>query len=261
MLNRSEKKSMEAIAVLEEEFAGGNVSLIKLDLASLDSVRAAAAAVLAKVPSIDALICNAAIAQVTTRELTVDGFESQMGVNYFGHFLLCALLFDRIEESKGRIVVVGSAGYKMVDGLSFDDLTFEKSYASNPVYCESKLAQIMMGFELQRRIAAAGKDTRVYVCHPGASRTNLIANASLAKRAAYCIISLFSQSAERGAYPEVMCATQSGLKDGTMYGPTHRWETVGPVGECELAPHAQDQVAAAKIWKMAEEQTQQVFTV
>ena len=74
-----------------------------MDLAVLDSVRAAAAEVMEKVPRIDALICNAAIAQVPTQRLTVDGFESMLGTNHYGHFLLCGLLFERIEETKGRI--------------------------------------------------------------------------------------------------------------------------------------------------------------
>lgn len=84
-----------------------------MDLAVLDSVRAAAAQVLETVSRIDALICNAAIAQAAKQEITIDGFESQLGVNHFGHFLLGGLLFERIEASGGRIVVVGSGAYKM----------------------------------------------------------------------------------------------------------------------------------------------------
>lgn len=84
-----------------------------MDLADLSSVREAGGEVLKTVPQIDALMCNAAIAQVPTQEFTVDGFESQLGTNHYGHFVLCGMLFDRIEESKGRIVVVASLGYKM----------------------------------------------------------------------------------------------------------------------------------------------------
>ena len=109
MLNRNADKSAAAIATLKQEFGdGADVTFIQMDLAVLDSVRAAAAEVLEKVPQIDALICNAAIAQVPKQDLTVDGFESQLGVNHLGHFLLCGLLFERIEASGGRIVVVGS---------------------------------------------------------------------------------------------------------------------------------------------------------
>lgn len=71
-----------------------------MDLASLDSVRKAADEILETVPQIDALICNGAIAQVPKQEFTKDGFESQLGVNHYGHFLLSGLLYERIEESK-----------------------------------------------------------------------------------------------------------------------------------------------------------------
>ena len=140
----------------------------------LDSVREAAAEVLEKVPHIDALICNAAIAQVARQEITVDGFESQLGVNHLGHFLLCGLLFERIEESEGRIVVVGSNAYTMgLKRIQFEDLNFDENYTAWNSYAQSKLAQMMFAYELQRRIQAAGKSDQVQVCHPGAARTNL----------------------------------------------------------------------------------------
>jgi len=98
MTNRNADKSNAAIATLKQEFGGdADVSFVRMDLAVLDSVRDAAAEVLEKVSHIDALICNAAIAQVARQEITVDGFESQLGVNHFGHFLLCGSLFERIE--------------------------------------------------------------------------------------------------------------------------------------------------------------------
>ena len=97
MLNRSVDKSTAVVSALEQELgSAADVRFVRMDLAELDSVRAAAAEVLESVPRIDALICNAAIAQVAERRLTVDGFESQLGVNHLGHFLLCGLLFDRV---------------------------------------------------------------------------------------------------------------------------------------------------------------------
>lgn len=113
MMNRNADKSATAIASLKQEFGqDADVTFVRMDLAVLDSVRAAAAELMSKVSQIDALICNGAIAQVAKQQITVDGFESQLGVNHFAHFLLCGLLFERIEASKGRIVVVGSNAYK-----------------------------------------------------------------------------------------------------------------------------------------------------
>ena len=177
MLNRNPEKSTNSIAKLKEELgADTDVSAIRMDLASLASVREAAATeVLQTVPQIDALICNAAIAQVPTQKLTVDGFESQLGTNHYGHFVLCGMLFDRIDECKGRIVVVASLGYKMgLQTIQFDDMNWDKNYSANSVYSQSKLAQMMFAYELQDRVKAANRSVKSYVCHPGASATSLI---------------------------------------------------------------------------------------
>ena len=176
MLNRSAAKSTRAIADLKQEFGPrAEVGFIRMDLAELASVRAAAEEILRTVPRIDALICNAAIAQVPTRELTVDGFESQLGTNHYGHFVLGGMLFDRIEASMGRIVVVASLGYRMgLRTIQFDDINWDKAYRANPAYSQSKLAQMMFAYELQDRVRAAGRKVGVYVCHPGASATSLI---------------------------------------------------------------------------------------
>ncbi len=259
MLNRNPEKSAAAIETLKQELgADADLSFIRMDLAVLDSVRQAATEVLEKVPHIDALICNAAIAQVAKQEITVDGFESQLGVNHFGHFLLCGSLFERIEASGGRIVVVGSNAYKMgLKRIQLEDLNFDKKYSAWSSYAQSKLAQMMFAYEMQRRVRAAGKRVVVQVCHPGGSRTNLLKDtASLFNRIVWAIASrVIAQSAEKGSWPEVMCATEDGLKPETLYGPTKRMEMVGPIGECPLADHALDRDMAAKLWTLSEQKT------
>lgn len=259
MLNRNADKSAAAIATLKEEFGNdAEVNFVRMDLAVLESVREAAAEVLDTTPQIDALICNGAIAQVAKQEITVDGFESQLGVNHFGHFLLCGLLYERIEASKGRIVVVGSNAYKMgLKKIQFEDLNFDNNYSAWDSYAQSKLAQMMFGYELQRRLQAAGKSVEVHVCHPGASRTNLLKDtASWFNKFAWSILSrVIAQSAEKGSWPEVMCATEEGLKLETLYGPTKRADTVGPIDACSLDEVALNQEAAAKLWTVSEQKT------
>lgn len=261
MLNRNAKKSEEVIATLKQDLGNTiDVSFILMDLAEQASVRKAAAEVLKNVSRIDALMCNAAIAQVPQQRLTVDGFESQMGVNHYGHFTLQALLFPLIEKSKGRIVVVGSEGYKMgLKTIKFDDLNWDKDYNGNHAYSQSKLAQIMTVYELQDRLQKAGKtDVKVYACHPGASSTGLIRKSgSLTVRFIWQLMkwSPFVQSAEKGAYPELMCATEPNLDQTGFYGPTGRNYWTGPVGECELEPHAKDKVVAERLWQVSEEAT------
>lgn len=260
MLNRSTGKSIAAIDELKEEFgAAADVSFVRMDLAELASVREAAAQVLRTVQQVDALICNAAIAQVPKQKLTKDGFESQLGTNHYGHFLLCGMLFGRIEDSKGRIVVVASLGYKMgIRTIQFDDMNWDKNYRANSAYSQSKLAQMMFAFELQDRVKAADKNVEVYVCHPGSSATSLIkTSGSLASRTLFGLMSLspLVQSAEKGAYPEVMCATENGLEQRALYGPTGRMEWVGPVGKGTLEPYACDKSVMARLWLRSENET------
>lgn len=261
MLNRSAEKSQAAVANLKKEFGiGADVSFIRIDLASLASVREAAAEVLKAAPQIDALICNAAIAQVPAQKLTIDGHESMLGTNHYGHFLLAGLLFERIEESKGRIVVVSSLGYNMgIKTIQFDDMNWDKNYHQNKTYSQSKLAQMMFAYELQDKLAAVGKtDVQVLVCHPGSSRTSLITTSgNLATRIMFGLMSLspMVQSAEKGSWPEVMCATELGLEQRALYGPTGRMEFVGPVGRGTLHPHALDKAVMERLWDVSEDAT------
>ncbi len=260
MLNRSAEKSQAALTELKAEFgAEADVSFVQMDLAVLDSVRNAAAEVLETVPQIDALICNAAIAQVPSQKLTVDGFESQLGTNHYGHFLLSGMLFDRLDASRGRIVVVASLGYKMGKRtIQFDDMNWDDNYSPNPVYSQSKLAQMMFAYELQDRVAAAGKSVTSYVCHPGASTTSLISTSGgLVTRMAWWLMTKtpMVQTAEKGAYPEVMCATEIDLEQRALYGPTGRMETTGPVGRGGLEPYAYDKDVMVELWARSEAAT------
>lgn len=259
MLNRNAEKSNAAIATLKPELGiDADVTFVRMDLAVLDSVREAAAKIMEMVPRIDALICNAAIAQVARQEITVDGFESQLGVNHFGHFLLCGLLFDRIEQSAGRVVVVGSNAYRMgLRRIQFEDLNFDRNYTAWNAYAQSKLAQMMFAYELQRRVEATGRNVTVQVCHPGASRTNLLKDtASTFNKIVWAILApVIAQSAEKGSWPEVMCATEKDVESRKLYGPTKRSQMVGPIGECPLDDCALDQEAAAKLWTLSEQKT------
>ncbi|MDO6540804.1 SDR family oxidoreductase [Alteromonas stellipolaris] len=260
MLNRNPSKSEAAMAQLKSEFGDeAKVSFIQLDLAELASVRRASKEILEKVPKIDALVCNGAIAQIATQQLTVDGFESQLGVNHYGHFLLCGLLFERIEASEGRIVVVSSEGHKMgLKAIQFDDMNWDKNYHPNKVYSQSKLAQMMFAYELQDKIKAAGKNVKVYVCHPGASNTSLIReSASFMTRISWAFMVKIglAQTAEKGAYPEVMCATEENLKERAYYGPTGIMNFGGPVGVGKLESFVLQKDALTRLWALSEKET------
>lgn len=261
MLNRNPKKSEDCIAAIKQEIGNNaDVSAIRIDLGIQDSVKAAVAEILEQVDRIDALMCNGAIAQVPEQVLTVDGFESQLGVNYYGHWTLQALLFPLIDKSNGRIVTVGSMGYNMgIKTIKFDDMNWHKDYTPNNAYSQSKLAQIMSLYELQDRLKKAGKsNVKAYACHPGSSRTSLIdTSGSLMMRFIFNLMKLspLTQSAEKGAYPELMCATEENLDQKGFYGPTGFQNFVGPVGQQKLEPHAMDKTVSKKLWETSEKAT------
>ncbi|WP_370323680.1 SDR family oxidoreductase [Flavobacterium sp. ASW18X] len=261
MLNRNPKKAEETITRLKEQVGTDiPVKAIQMDLGSQKSVKEAAAEILENTDKIDALICNAAIAQVPKRQLTENGWESQMGVNYFGHFTLQGLLFPLLEKSKGRIVTVGSLGYDMgLKTIKFNDLNWENDYTPNDAYSQSKLAQIMTIYELQNKLKHSGNtNVKAYACHPGSSRTSLISTSgSLLMRIIFGIMKLspLTQPAENGAYPSLLCATEPYLDQERFYGPTGRNNWVGPVGAHPIKPHAKDKNVAEKLWKLSEEET------
>lgn len=260
MLNRNEQKSNKAISELKAQFGqNAKVSFIQIDLAQLSSVREASAIIINTVPKIDALICNAAIAQVAQQQFTPDGFESQLGVNYYSYFLLVNLLFEKVEANSGRIVFVSSEGHRMgLKTIQFDDMNFDKNYHPNNVYSHSKLALMLFAYELQNYIKSAHKTTKIYVCHPGASRTSLIKDdAPFMTQMAWSIMQRFPivQSATEGAYPEVMCATEDGLKQRAYYGPTGLLNMSGAVGECRLELFVLDRTIAGKLWDLSEKET------
>ena len=260
MLNRNADKSKAAIEDLKHEFGKkADVTAIQMDLSDLSSVRKAGDELLKKVSKIEALICNAAIAQVPKRVLTKDGFESQLGTNHYGHFLLSGILCERLEASQGRIVVVASLGYNMgLKTIKFDDMNWDHKYSPNAAYSQSKLAQMMFAYELQDRVKAAAKTFKVYVCHPGSSATSLIdTNGDGLTKAIFWLMTKtpLVQTAEKGAYPSLMCATQDGLEERALYGPTGFIEFIGPVGKGTLNAHAYDKPVMEKLWAISEQET------
>jgi hypothetical protein len=123
---------------------------------------------------------------------------------------------------------------------------------------------MMFAYELQDRIAAAHRNVEVYVCHPGASATSLISTSGgTMTRLVWWLMTKtpFVQSAEKGAYPEVMCATETGLEQRALHGPTGRMQTGGPVGKGKLEPHAHDKAVMVRLWERSENDTRFTWAV
>src|ERR1700730_11077143 len=174
---RDLEKGNLALARIVAAQPDADVTLQELDLSSLASVRAAAAALHKAYPRIDLLINNAGV-MWTPKQLTADGFEMQFGTNHLGHFALTGLLLDNLLPVRGsRVVTVSSNGHRLRGAIHFDDRQWEPRSDRIPAYGQSKLATLRFTSELQRRLAAREQPTPVAVAaHPGGSNTELVRN-------------------------------------------------------------------------------------
>jgi len=251
---RSPEKGAGAVAELAQIKSAGSVSLIELDLASLESIRRADEAIRELVDGLDGVVNNAGIMQ-TPQQQTADGFELQFGTNHLGHFMLNHLLFDLVTARSGRIVAVSSIAHRRVSGVDFDDPMGENGYSSSTAYGQSKLANLMYGLELARRLEAAGSPVMSVSAHPGYSATNLQSTGPTgAFRALYKVTNaLMAQRATDGALPEVLAVAGNEARNGAYYGPTKRGDSRGPVGESRISDAARDPEAAARLWTLSEE--------
>jgi len=156
----------------------GSIEIMELDLNSLDSVRRFAEAFLAKYDRLDGLVNNGGVMHAPKGN-TKDGFETHIGVNYLGHFLLTELLLDTLKSSApSRIVNVSSVAHAGMRGyygeIDFDDLNFDKKeYDAYQAYANSKLANVLHSLDLARRLDGTG--VSAFSDHPGWIRSNLIA--------------------------------------------------------------------------------------
>ena len=158
-----------------ERMGPGATEVEKLDLSSLSSVRDFAERVHSSHPRLDLLINNAGV-MWTPRSTTADGFELQFGTNHLGHFALTGLLLDLMLPVEGsRVVTISSFGHK-TGRIHFDDLQLERRYGRHRAYAQSKLANLMFTYELQRRLAASGAPTIAVAAHPGTAHTDLTRN-------------------------------------------------------------------------------------
>ena len=236
---------------------GGRTELLELDLASLESVRAAAQETRKRYDRLDLLINNAGV-MAPPRQTTADGFELQLGTNHLGHFAFTGLVLDLMRDVPGsRVVVLGSTAHRMArHGLDFADLQSERRYSRTRAYAQSKLANLMFMYGLLRRLIAAGAQTTALGAHPGFSATELTRHVPAALMGVERIaIAPFAQSAERGALPTLRAATDPRAMGGHYYGPDGPFELRGwPVLKAVSAP-AHDPAAQDRLWTVSEELT------
>src|SRR4029077_9904720 len=193
-----------------------NVMVQPLDLASLESIRAAAGELRARHPRIDLLVNNAGV-MFTPKQATRDGFELQFGTNHLGHFALTGLLLEQMLPVPGsRVVTVSSLGHRLRARINFDDLQGERSYRRVAAYSQSKLANLLFTYELHRRLSGAATTTIAVAAHPGLASTELTRHTP--PIAAFFYARVMSQNAAMGALPVLRAATDPGVLAGQYYG-------------------------------------------
>ncbi len=254
MACKSRERAQKAKQVILEKVPAADLEIIFIDLSSLASVRNFAEQFLARYNRLDLLVNNAGI-MVPPYSKTEDGFESQMGVNYFGHFLLTGLLLETITKTPGsRIVSLSSIAHKK-GYINFNDLHWDKKYSAMAAYRQSKLACLIYSYELQRRMENAGLKTLSVAAHPGVSITDLVRHIPKWLNILFPLVSLFTHSPDKGAMPTLYAALGEDVKGGEYFGPQGRSEWTGEPGRVSSTPLSHDRELAKQLWTVSEELT------
>jgi NAD(P)-dependent dehydrogenase (short-subunit alcohol dehydrogenase family) len=259
---RNLDKGKDAVDRITAKSPKADVALQQLDLTSLDAIRTTAEELKAAHERIDLLINNAGV-MYTDKATTKDGFELQFGTNHLGHFAFTGLLLDRLLPVQGsRVVTVSSVGHRIIAKIHFDDLQFDRSYNRVAAYGQSKLANLMFTYELQRRLAAKGAPTVALAAHPGGSDTELTRNIpQLVKPVVDVVWRMFSQSAEMGALPTVRAATDPSAQGGQYYGPDGIGEQRGYPKVVKSSKQSHDEAIQRRLWAVSEELTGVTYPV
>jgi NAD(P)-dependent dehydrogenase (short-subunit alcohol dehydrogenase family) len=260
LTGRDDRKGQLALEKISREVVGARIFYEHLDLASLASIADFAQRMQVR-QSLDLLINNAGVMALPRRQTTADGFETQFGTNYLGHFALTARLMPLLRRASGpRVVSVSSLAHR-TGFIDFGDLQGTRLYSPWKAYGQSKLACLIFALELQRRSDAAGWNLTSDAAHPGFARTNLFAGGpgGLLSVATDFAAPFFGHSAADGARPILFAATSPQAKPGAYYGPGGFGELRGAPAPALIMPRARDAATAARLWDVSEKLTGNSF--
>jgi NAD(P)-dependent dehydrogenase (short-subunit alcohol dehydrogenase family) len=254
---RDTAKGDAAAARIRALTPGATVVVHKLDLGSLASVRTAGAELAAAHPRIDLLINNAGV-MYPPKQTTVDGFELQFGTNHLGHFALTGLLLNNLLSVDGsRVVVVASIAHNIRAKIDFADLQWKtRRYDRVGAYGQSKLANLLFAYDLQRRLAAARAKTIAVAAHPGVAATELVRHVPGASLPGVNWLSgRLLNTSELGALPTLRAATDPGVSGGQYYGPDGFKELRGYPVAVTSSAQSHDTALQERLWSVSEELT------
>jgi NAD(P)-dependent dehydrogenase (short-subunit alcohol dehydrogenase family) len=257
---RNPQRAAEAAARIGEAAPGAQLTTVELDLASFASIRRAAQEIGARHPRLDLLINNAGVIELR-RELSEDGFERTLAVNHLGPFMLTGLLLERLLPVPGsRIVIVASIAHRS-GYIHFDDLQLERRFRSGLAYPQSKLANLLFTYELQRRLEAAGAQPIAVAAHPGNAFTDLTRQlpgwlrAALGNRVLQWTAGRMIQSAQVGALSTLRAATDPRVRGGEYYGPPGRLQFTGHPERVGSTARSRDPALQHRLWEETERLT------
>ena len=265
MACRSVERGEDAADEIREEVPDAPVEVRELDLASLDSVEDFADGFIQDHDALDVLCNNAGVMAIPRTE-TKDGFETQFGVNHLGHFALTAHLSDLVVSTDRARVVTTSSGAHERGTIDFEDPHGEDEYTKWGAYAQSKLANLLFAFELQRRFEDADVDAKSVGVHPGYAATDLqrrgpeMEGSRLKLGVMKAMNAVLAQSAERGALPILYGATAE-LEGGEYVGPGGFMNMRGYPEVQEPNERARDKETAERLWEVSEELTGVEFGV
>ena len=257
---RNLDKANKAVASLREEVSDANVDVMELNLANLDSVRSFADAFRGRFDSLH-LLCNNAGVMALPKTMTDDGFEMQIGTNHLGHFALTGLLLEPLlKAGEGRVVSVASVAHRL-GKMDFDDLQSEEKYDKWAAYGQSKLANLLFIFELNRRAAAAKADLIAAAAHPGYAATNLqfvgpeMSGSVFSKLFMSVGNVVLAQDQRAGAWPTLFAATDPGVRGGDYIGPGGVMEMRGRPKKVDSTGRSKKTDDWKRLWEISEELT------
>jgi NAD(P)-dependent dehydrogenase (short-subunit alcohol dehydrogenase family) len=258
---RDETRARQAADRITGLVPGASVGTVRCDLASLASVGKAAAELAGRAPANDLLVNNAGV-MMTPYGRTEDGFEQQFGINHLGPFALTGQLLPSLLRAPGaRVVTVSSVNHRKGQ-IGFDDLQAEGRYRPAAAYAQSKLANLLFSYELQRRLSAAGAPAMATAAHPGLSRTELFRHLSPAARVEFVLVERpLAQSAAMGALPTVRAATDPAARGGDYFGPAGWGGLRGYPRTVTSSEASHDEAVQQRLWQESERLTGVDFAV
>ncbi len=256
MASRNEVKAKAACKEILNSYPGALVEYMHLDLSSQSSVKDFTSMFLERYKRLDLLVNNGGI-MTGPHRLTEDGFEMIFATNHLGHFTLTAGLIDILLNTIGsRIVTVSSiAHFKGI--ICFDDINSISLYIRKEAYRQSKLANLLFAYELDRRLKEKGSNTLSIAVHPGISSTKIVKLPNIIDK----LKDLVLMSPIKGAMPTMMAATDKSLKGGEFIGPEGRGQIYGFPAIVKSGRHSYDRETWLKLWELSEELTGTRFEI